>query len=283
MRQQFPEPLALLDPQLQAIANFKADHIDAYDSECDDEATANAIFMADLSPVGSLNDDTVAPHYDSDTLSEGNSDVISFTDYMLTIRDDADNYVPLPVQKDDMMLSVIPKVVEKNNLSKSVTLHLTTNKIIEKCTNALILGLLKIETKPINEYFKNNRAVHRDYLRITKEHVATLQELLEQARSFKPLDEHIGYASKFASRIQELTITKEHRVKQNTRKTDNTILPSIGRVNFTNASGSKLRGNTQNYRIPQPSSRDMKNKVEARYRKFKSSANKNNHVLDANV
>nr|GEV17768.1 copia protein [Tanacetum cinerariifolium] len=38
--------------------------------DCDDEATANAIFMANLSPVGSLNDDTVVPRYDFDTLSD---------------------------------------------------------------------------------------------------------------------------------------------------------------------------------------------------------------------
>ncbi|GKC61910.1 hypothetical protein Tco_1089508 [Tanacetum coccineum] len=122
------------DLQLLVIANFKADHIDTYDSDCNDEATANAIFMANLSPVGSLNDDTVAPRYDSDTLSKvphydtyhdsdvlnsniqelgyienivsnndsydefkGNSDVISYTDYMLTIRNDEDNYVHPPV------------------------------------------------------------------------------------------------------------------------------------------------------------------------------------------
>ncbi|GJV73838.1 hypothetical protein Tco_1493833 [Tanacetum coccineum] len=101
---------------------------------------------------------------------------------------------------------VIPKVVEKNDLSKSVTSHLTTNKIIEKCTKVLAPGLLKIETELINAYFKNNRIVHRDYLRVTKEHVATLQELLEQARALKPLDKHIGYASKFAMRIQELLV-----------------------------------------------------------------------------
>ncbi|GJZ77575.1 retrovirus-related pol polyprotein from transposon TNT 1-94 [Tanacetum coccineum] len=269
------------DLQLQATTNFKAAHID--------ETTANAIFMENLSPVGSLNDDTVAPHYDSDTLSKVphydtyhesdmlnsniqelgyneniistnesydelkcNIDVISYTDYMLTIGNDEDNYVPPLVQKNDMMLSVIehmksqvekcnklraqlkekfsesqtnhngtsvntklskpstlgtklysvtsfpkskviPKVVEKNDLSKSVTSHLTTNKIIEKCIKILALGLLKIKTESINAYFKNNRAVHRDYLRVTKEHVATLQELLEQARALKPLEEDIGH------------------------------------------------------------------------------------------
>ncbi|GKB46980.1 hypothetical protein Tco_0897733 [Tanacetum coccineum] len=53
-----------------------------------------------------------------------------------------------------------------------------------------------------------------------------------------------------------------------------------GRVNSTNASGSKLK---KNDRIPQPLSRSMKNKVEAHHRKFKSSANKNNHVSDCNA
>ncbi|GJY88995.1 retrovirus-related pol polyprotein from transposon TNT 1-94 [Tanacetum coccineum] len=104
------------------------------------------------------------------------------------------------------LLKIIPKVVEKNNLSKSVTSHLNTKKIIEKCTKVLTPGLLKIESEPINAYFKNNRVVHRDYLKVTKRHVATLQELLEEARASKPLDEHIGHASKFAERIQELLV-----------------------------------------------------------------------------
>ncbi|GJW08013.1 retrovirus-related pol polyprotein from transposon TNT 1-94 [Tanacetum coccineum] len=186
-------------------------------------------------------------------------------------------------------------------------------------------GLDEIKTEPINAYFKNNKVVHRDYLKVTKEHVATLQELLEESRALKPLDEHIGHASKFAERIQELlvyvsascpftqsgnekwapatshrknnkpyvdasrtkqtikTITKEHAVKQNTRKTANTMLPSIRRVSSTNASGLKPKSNTKNDRIPQPSSRSMKNKVEVHHRKFKSSANKNNHVSDCNA
>ncbi|GJR35719.1 hypothetical protein Tco_1211403 [Tanacetum coccineum] len=98
------------------------------------EPTTNAIFMVNLSPVGSINDDMVEPHYDSDILSEvphydtfhdsdmlnsniqelgyienivsnnksydeltSNSNVISYTDYMLTIGNDDDNYVPPPV------------------------------------------------------------------------------------------------------------------------------------------------------------------------------------------
>nr|GEV39633.1 reverse transcriptase domain-containing protein [Tanacetum cinerariifolium] len=135
------------DLQLQAIANFKADQVDVYDSDGDDKVTANEIFVENFSPVGSLNDDTVKPRYDSDILFEvphydtyhdsdmlnsniqelgyieniisnnepydeltGNSNVISYTDYMLTIGNNEDNYVPPFIQKNDMILYVIKQM-----------------------------------------------------------------------------------------------------------------------------------------------------------------------------
>ncbi|GJZ89193.1 hypothetical protein Tco_0660975 [Tanacetum coccineum] len=200
------------DLQLHTTSDFKVDHVDAYDSDCDDEAT-----MEYIEHIVSDNDTCDALTCDSN--------VISYADYMF-----------------------IPKVVEKNDLSKTVTSHLHTNKkIIKKCTKVLAPTLLKIELEPINAYFKNNRVVHQDYLRVTKEHMETLQELLEEARALKPLDEHIG------------------------------------RVSYINASGSQHRSNTKKDRIQRPSSRSKKNKVEAQHRKFKSSSNKNNHVSDCNA
>ncbi|GJU48259.1 hypothetical protein Tco_1217814 [Tanacetum coccineum] len=131
-------------PRLQATTNFKTDHIDAYDLYCDDEATTNTVFMVNFSHVGSIKDYIVKPRYDSDILFEvphydtyhesdvlnsdiqeleyienivsnnesydeltSNSNVLSYTNYMLTVGNDADNYVPPPVKKNDMMLSVI--------------------------------------------------------------------------------------------------------------------------------------------------------------------------------
>ncbi|GJU93624.1 hypothetical protein Tco_1318380 [Tanacetum coccineum] len=44
----------------------------------------------------------------------------------------------------------IPKVVKKNDLSKTVTSHLHTNKVIKKCTKVLAPGLLKIKSEPMN-------------------------------------------------------------------------------------------------------------------------------------
>ncbi|GJX11780.1 integrase, catalytic region, zinc finger, CCHC-type containing protein [Tanacetum coccineum] len=241
------------DLQLQTTSNFKADHVDAYDSDCNDEATAYVIFMESLFPVGSINGDTIGPSYDSELLFEVSSlvkerehikleykklyDSIKqtraqnkhttdslqqklndqiFENAKLKAKLQAKFSEPLlnqngtsvntkfakPSTSGTKLYSMtpfpktqfIPKVVEKNDLSKIITSHLHTNKVIEKCIKVLAPGLLKIEFEPINAYFKNNRAVHRDYLKVTKEHVETLQVLLEQARALKPSYENLDYA-----------------------------------------------------------------------------------------
>ncbi|GJV16800.1 gag-pol polyprotein [Tanacetum coccineum] len=150
--------------------DFLADSLEETDDYCDDEATTNAIFLENLSPVGPINDDTIetcydsnihskVPHYDTyhdyDMLNSnilelgyienivsynesydeltGNNNVISYTHYMLTIGNNKDNYVPPPVQKNDMMLSIIEQMksqVENYNMvnqeSKSVNESLTS-------------------------------------------------------------------------------------------------------------------------------------------------------------
>ncbi|GKC32254.1 hypothetical protein Tco_1039548 [Tanacetum coccineum] len=160
------------DLQLQATTNFKADHVDAYDSDCDDEATTNTIFTVNLFPISSLNDGMVAPCYDFDTLSEvphydtyhdfdvlnsnikelryiennvstnksydelkGNNDVISYTDYMLTIGDDAYNYVPPHIQKNDMMLFVIEQM--KSQVENCNKVNQESKSEIESLTSEL--------------------------------------------------------------------------------------------------------------------------------------------------
>ncbi|GKA66460.1 hypothetical protein Tco_0766268 [Tanacetum coccineum] len=247
----FKDKMLLAQAQEEGVV-LNEEQQDILADNCDDDATANAIFMVNLSPVGSLNNDTVEPRYDSNILSEvphydtyhdsdmlnsniqelgyienivsnnesydeltSNSNVISYTDYMLTIGNDKDNYVPPPVQKNDMMLSVIEqmksqvekynKISENNKLraqlkgkfsepqmnqnSTSVNTKLSKPPTSgTKLYSVTPLPKSKIESEPINAYFKNNIAMHRDYLKVTKEHVATLQELLEEAKALKPLD-----------------------------------------------------------------------------------------------
>ncbi|GJS72060.1 hypothetical protein Tco_0704901 [Tanacetum coccineum] len=135
------------DLQLHTTLNFKADHVEAFDSDCDDEAIASAIFMASLSPTSSINGDIVGLTYDSDILFEvphydtyheidmvnlviqemeftkhlvSNNDsydeltsdinVISYADYMVTIKNDVAQYIPPPKQDGAMILSLIEQI-----------------------------------------------------------------------------------------------------------------------------------------------------------------------------
>ncbi|GJR73221.1 retrovirus-related pol polyprotein from transposon TNT 1-94 [Tanacetum coccineum] len=174
------------DLQLQTTSNFKVDHIDAYDSDCDEEATASAIFMASLSPIGSLNDDTVTPTYDSyilfkvptydnyhendmlnsviqeteyiehfvsnnDSYDELTSDinVISYADYMVTIKNDVAQYVPPPTQDNVMILFVTEQI--KSQVEKCNTIHQCDlddameiqNKMLETWENGESGGLIE--------------------------------------------------------------------------------------------------------------------------------------------
>ncbi|GJU78610.1 hypothetical protein Tco_1275680 [Tanacetum coccineum] len=103
--------------------------------------------------------------------------------------------------------------------------------VIEKCTKVLEPGLLRIESEPINAYFRNNKVVHQDYLNITKEHIATLQELNEKwapamchRKNNKP---RINTSNLSESVVNK---TQKHLVKQNTQKTGQTLLPSTGKI-----------------------------------------------------
>ncbi|GJV04808.1 hypothetical protein Tco_1338377 [Tanacetum coccineum] len=185
-------------------------HVDAFDSDCDEAPTASAIFMARLFPAGSINGDVVGPTYDSNILSEISENAMLRAQLQENFYEPQQNHqgtsvntkLAKPSTSGNELYSVtllpktqfLPKVVEKNDLSKTTTSHLHTNKVIEKCTKVLAPSLLRIEFEPINTYFKNNKTLHRDYLKVTKEHVETLQELLEHARALKPTEENLDYA-----------------------------------------------------------------------------------------
>ncbi|GJT81693.1 hypothetical protein Tco_1056035 [Tanacetum coccineum] len=137
-------------------------------------------------------------------------------------------------------LKVIPKVVEKNDLSKSVTSHLNTKKIIEKYTKFIALGYAFKFAARIQELLV--------YVSASFPFTQSGNEKWAPATSHRKNINPYVDASRLKQTIE--TITQKHAVKQNTQKTDNTMLPSIGRVSSTNASGSKARSNTKNDRIP---------------------------------
>ncbi|GJW45533.1 reverse transcriptase domain-containing protein [Tanacetum coccineum] len=93
------------DLQLHTASNFNAYHVDAYDSYCDDEATEaqsswQVFLLQDQSMVIQLTEYIEHIVSNNETCDELTSDsnVISYADYMVTIENDAAQYVPPPEQ-----------------------------------------------------------------------------------------------------------------------------------------------------------------------------------------
>nr|GEX11493.1 hypothetical protein [Tanacetum cinerariifolium] len=164
------------------------------------------------------------------------------------------------------------------------------------------LEISEITRKKINDKMKdpeNNREVHLDYRKHLKESVATLREIIEEARVEKPLDISLESACLYTKHSQELVeyvigtcpndfnkgdkqiastpVTRKKRVtfldpceistnntlthvKQHTiNKTNEPVIPSIRVKGATAASGSKPRSNTKKYRTMPAKIKDMMN------------------------
>nr|GFB29391.1 hypothetical protein [Tanacetum cinerariifolium] len=55
-------------------------------------------------------------------------------------------------------------------------------------------GMYAIDVEPIPPRLRNNREVHLDYLKHLKESVATLYEIVEEAKVKRPLDRSVASA-----------------------------------------------------------------------------------------
>ncbi|GJY60573.1 hypothetical protein Tco_0461230 [Tanacetum coccineum] len=162
-------------------------------------------------------------------------------------------------------------------------------------------GMYAIDVEPIPPRNRNNREVHLEYLKHLKESVKIVREIVEEARIEKPLDNALESARLYTKRSQELlehvigTCLKEsnkrdkktattplNRKKQvifkepcdtlnnntqtyaNQQKVQQTnvhVIPSIGVISSTKASGSKPRSNTKNNRILPAKSDNKKKQV----------------------
>nr|GFB75075.1 hypothetical protein [Tanacetum cinerariifolium] len=91
------------DLQLNATTNFKAYHVPHYDTYHEsDMLNSNVQEMRYI-------ENRVSNNESNDELTS-NSNVISYADYIVTIGNDADNYVPPPIQNNNMILSLIKQM-----------------------------------------------------------------------------------------------------------------------------------------------------------------------------
>ncbi|GJX02207.1 ribonuclease H-like domain-containing protein [Tanacetum coccineum] len=119
-----------------SVTIAKEDHVDAFDSDCDDEATACAIFMASLSLARSINGDTVGLNYDSDIIFE----VPHYDTYHET-KNDATQYVPPPKQDNAMILFVIEQM--KSQVELCNTVNQETMNVNESLSNYALWEIIE--------------------------------------------------------------------------------------------------------------------------------------------
>ncbi|GJS01918.1 hypothetical protein Tco_0318426 [Tanacetum coccineum] len=224
------------DLQLHTTSNFKADHVDAYDLDCDDEATASAIFMASLSPAGSVNGDTVETEYiehivsNNDTCDElmSDSNVISYADYMVTIENDVAQYVSPPEQnKDAMILSVIEQMKgqvdlcntvnkEAKSMNKSLSIIVDRNQKVEAFESQFVVQRQQIENLiQINNSLKNDFEKHK--IESSKKYEKNFSDIVDLENAKKKL-ENIVYKVGQTTQTMHM-LTKPQRFYDNTRKT----------------------------------------------------------------
>ncbi|GKD33172.1 hypothetical protein Tco_1248681 [Tanacetum coccineum] len=109
------DPIANLNKAMMFL-----NHVDAFDSDCDEAPTISAIFMARLSPAGSINGYAIVQetgyskhlvhNNDSYVKLTTDNNVISYVEYMTTIENDAAKSVPPHEQDNAMILYVIEQM-----------------------------------------------------------------------------------------------------------------------------------------------------------------------------
>nr|GEV94930.1 ribonuclease H-like domain-containing protein [Tanacetum cinerariifolium] len=104
------------------------------------------------------------------------------------------------IKKTNSLLTEVANLkaqIKENHKSNCVTMPAVKSKVLAP-------HLYVIDVEPIPPRNRNNREVHLDYLKHHKESVATLREIVEEARVEKPLDISLAYACLYTKHSQEL-------------------------------------------------------------------------------
>ncbi|GKA45701.1 retrovirus-related pol polyprotein from transposon TNT 1-94 [Tanacetum coccineum] len=193
------------------------------------------------------------------------------------------------VEISDLNASIQEKVLVitalKDELRKLKGKTLVDNAVIKHTIDP---EMLKFDVEPITPKLLNNITAHSAYIKHTQEEAAVLRDLVEHVKANYPLDQPLE---------STLVVTPKNKDKRvrflepvtssgNTKTTSSSnlvsnkpALSSTGVRPSTSASGSQPSSNTKKDKIQRPSSRNLKNKVEAHPRTVKSSLKNKNSVV----
>nr|GEV21947.1 hypothetical protein [Tanacetum cinerariifolium] len=95
-------------------------------------------------------------------------------------------------------------LTENKNLKVQINAKLKCVTIDSVTPKVLAPGMYAIDVEPIPPRLRNNREVHLDYLKHLKESVATLHEIVEEAKVERPLDRSVAFACLYTKHSLEL-------------------------------------------------------------------------------
>nr|GEU66553.1 hypothetical protein [Tanacetum cinerariifolium] len=104
------------------------------------------------------------------------------------------------IEKTNSLLTKVANLkdqIKENHKSNCVTMPAVKSKVLAP-------GMYVIDVEPIPPRNRNNREVHLDYIKHLKKSVATLREIVEEARVEKLLDSLLAYACLYTKHSQEL-------------------------------------------------------------------------------
>ncbi|GJV76698.1 hypothetical protein Tco_1508282 [Tanacetum coccineum] len=148
----------------------------------------------------------------------GNKNVISYTDYMLTIGNNKDNYVPAPIQKNDMMLSVIEQMksqVEKCNMVNQETKSVNESLISEPERYKDRVRLLEYAVK--DGHSEQEAYLSHELYTTINDHNRKVADFEKQVFSkqtqMKDLNNHIAFLKKNFETIKQDSSKRQTRAK----------------------------------------------------------------------
>nr|GEU85144.1 hypothetical protein [Tanacetum cinerariifolium] len=95
-------------------------------------------------------------------------------------------------------------LTENENLKVQINAKLKCVTIDSVTPKVLAPGMYAIDVEPFPPRYRNNRKVHLEYLKHLKKSVATIHEIVEEARVERPLDNSLAYAYLYTKCSQEL-------------------------------------------------------------------------------
>nr|GEX97707.1 retrovirus-related Pol polyprotein from transposon TNT 1-94 [Tanacetum cinerariifolium] len=131
--------------------------------------------------------------------------------------------------------------------------------------------ILKVDVAPLAPKLQNNRTVHSDYLKHTREETVTLREIVKLERSLYPLNTSLDYACDKLMAMTPMNKTKQVRFTDPITSAENKNIKTLSSSNVvsnkpmlsstgvnlsTSASGSQPSGNTKKDKIQQTPSRN---------------------------